>query len=244
MSDMYSVIIPLDVQERSFTDLLADLSLVSRSSQVDSNFEIIFVVADTATEVDLHEIEERALEFQNSFFEMKVVTAPRGRALQLNFGASISSGDFLWFVHADSRFDSVELLDLFGNNSFDKKKLYYFNLKFLNDGPLFMGVNRLGVLIRSEIFKIPFGDQAFLIHRDLFTFVGKFPENVVGGEDHHFIWRARNLGVALLSCKSSVSTSARKYKRLGWAKTTWQHLYLTGRVAISYWIENIKLRYL
>src|SRR3712207_4070486 len=37
------------------------------------------------------------------------VVSPRGRARQMNAGARAARGDYLWFLHADSRFGSENL---------------------------------------------------------------------------------------------------------------------------------------
>jgi GT2 family glycosyltransferase len=98
-----------------------------------------------------------------------------------------------------------------------------------------MCINRWGVHFRSRILKVPFGDQGFCIRKDMFQILGGFPDNVPYGEDHIFVWKARQQGVKLQPVCSTLYTSARKYKKHGWLKTTLLHQYLWVKQAWPQW---------
>ena len=56
-----------------------------------------------------------------------------------------------------------------------KKQLGYFKLAFDNKKN---NINAAGANFRSKNFDLPFGDQSFLINKNLFNLVGKFDENL------------------------------------------------------------------
>jgi hypothetical protein len=89
-----------------------------------------------------------------------------------------------------------------------------------------MKINELGVWFRTRILKTPFGDQCLCMSKNVFDDLGGYPTDVLCGEDHMLIRKARRKGVHIVPIKAKVQTSARKYLKNGWAKTTFGHLYL------------------
>lgn len=57
----------------------------------------------------------------------------------------------------------------------------------MNDGPLLSGLNAIGANVRSKVFGLPFGDQGFLIRKEVFTNLGGYPVDCYYGEDHLFV---------------------------------------------------------
>jgi len=153
-----------------------------------------------------------------------VIRGPAGRGQQLNAGAAATSQPWLWFLHADSRFDASALraIERLG----DAPALGYFDLHF-HDGSKAMCVNAFGAWLRSRMLRLPFGDQGLLLPRAVFNQLGGFDERLSGGEDHALVWAARRAGVPLRPLHARVSTSARKYSEHGWWQTTAKHLRLT-----------------
>jgi len=220
-SPLISIIVPIGPEEESWAPLMSDLSFLAKS---DISFEIIFCCCEEG----------------KTFFEMpfaSTVYSERGRGKQMNKGAEVASGRFLWFLHADSRLEKVDFFKLMGSLSDYPERLHYFDLSFLEDGPLFMGLNALGVKLRSDILGIPFGDQGFCLSQDLFWELGGLSENDFG-EDHLFLWKARQMGIKLENTRGRIVTSSRKYREKGWLKTTLFHLFLTAKVAIPRWLQT------
>jgi len=215
-----SVIIPLAPQEEKWKDLTHDLS------HLPSHIEIIFISTSEPSHLD-QQILENSLSHHNWFW----IVSSQGRAHQLNVGAEIATQKFLWFLHADSRFDlhafSKLLLSLQANPS----ALHYFDLTFQNDGPPFTRINAVGVWLRSHWLGLPFGDQAFCIQKDYFLELKGFDESLSLGEDHNFIWKAKRKKISICCTRGSISTSARKYREHGWIQTTMKHLFLTAQQA-------------
>jgi GT2 family glycosyltransferase len=145
----------------------------------------------------------------------------------MNRGAEAARGDFLWFLHGDSRIDSSAVQQLAVALEERPEALHYFNLRFLADGPRALRLNEWGVSLRSRILKLPFGDQGYCLSRDLFTRLGGFDECAPYGEDHLFVWAARKQSIPLNRVPAAIGTSGRKYAQQGWARTTARHLWLT-----------------
>ena len=89
----------------------------------------------------------------------RVVSAPRGRALQMNAGAQIATGEVLIFLHADTRlpFEFNIPASLWGR----------FDVKIEGRHPL-LKVVACGMNTRSRLTGIATGDQAMFVRRDAF----------------------------------------------------------------------------
>ena len=223
---MISVIIPLAPQEDKWKELAPQLSALPKGS------EIILVTG----------IGER---FDISGFEnLRVVEGKSGRAGRMNSGAECALNDFLWFLHADSKFapDAIEkLVDCFGR---DPDALYYHDLKFMDDGPKLIKLNEKMVRWRSDFFKIPFGDQGFAISKELFFEIGGYCDDCEFGEDHLFTWKVRQEGYPVKCTGSSIYTSARKYEKGGWGRVTALHVFLTFKQGLPELVKLLRKRFL
>jgi hypothetical protein len=154
-----------------------------------------------------------------------------GRGRQLNRGVRAAAGRYLWILHADSRLGEEAIPRLLRCVQAGEGALWYFDLRFLPDGPPLMLLNEVGVWIRSRLLGLPFGDQGFAFARTLFDRLGGFSESAEYGEDHLFVWAARHASVAVRPVGLHLHTSARKFARDGWLRTTLRHLVLTWKQA-------------
>ena len=195
-----SIIIPLAPEENAWENLWQDLK------DLPEQIEIILV----GPQKPENHLPDR----------IKWIDSELGRARQLNCGARAATKDFLWFLHADSRFTPKTIPALANSLKNHPNHLHYFNLRFLPDGSPLMFINEIGCWIRSKWMKLPFGDQGFCVSKEVFEFIGAYPEDVSYGEDHVFVWRARQLGIKLRSTRCALKTSARKYRAQGWSKIT------------------------
>lgn len=137
----------------------------------------------------------------------------KGRAVQMNFGASLAKGSILYFVHADTlppktfAGDIIKAID----EGFD---LGRFRTKF-DSSSVLLKINAW--LTRFDIFECYGGDQTLFIKNDLFRKVNGFNENQIIMEDYDIVERMRKLGKYAI-IKKNVLVSARKYQRLSWYK--------------------------
>lgn len=158
-----------------------------------------------------------------------------GRARQLNTGARQADGEWLWFLHADSRLGPDTMAALLAFIARGEAALGWFDLAFRPGGPALMRLNAYGANLRSSWLGMPFGDQGFVIPARSFAALGGFPDDAPYGEDHLLAWAARRAGIPLRRIGARLFTSARKYERGGWAATTARHLRLTAAQAWPEW---------
>lgn len=227
----FSLIIPVAPLDNDWKTLIADLIYL------DSKDECLFV-----SPVDLNEELNDLAKKAKLDCSVKWIYSDQGRAKQQNTGVKNAVNDFLWFVHCDTRL-SVELFRELKNNLHQEQNaIYYFNLKFTDDVPLLMKLNELGVYVRSNLLRMPFGDQAFCMSKGVFYKLGQFDEKASFGEDHLLIWKAHQYKIKTKCIPKSVTTSSRKYKQQGWSKTTLKHLKLTYTQAIPQFIKLLTKR--
>ena len=160
----------------------------------------------------------------------RIVAAARGRARQMNAGAALGTGEFLAFVHADTRVPSSFEKDIL--DAFQESDVVGGRFDVELDDPSF-AYRLMGNLIRlrSRITRTATGDQAIFVRRSVFQALGGFPDFDLC-EDLDFSRRLKRAGrVACLH--SRVTTSARRWQRDGLVRTVlrmWaiRALYLLG----------------
>ena len=210
--------------EQAWMDLIPDLAGLPPSSEI-----IVAVPQGTPSlEIPTH----------HPWMIVKQVSEGVGRAAQMNAAARIAEGTQLWFLHADTRLAQDTIPALLRRLGQYPDWLLYGDLKFLSDATPLMKINEIGTWVRSRLLGMPFGDQGLCIRKKLFHEIGGYPENVQYGEDHVFVWRARQRGIVLRSIEAPIYTSARKYRDRGWFKTTVRHVVLTYKQA---WPEFYRL---
>ncbi len=146
-----------------------------------------------------------------------IVNNATGRAQQMNEGAAVAHGETLLFLHADTLLppgyseavlSTLRRPDVVGGA---------FRFKIRDPFPGRWLVESTTNL-RSRLWRMPYGDQALFIRRWAFDELGGFPDLPIM-EDYEFVRRLRRLGkLALL--EASVLTSARRWQRLGFLRTT------------------------
>lgn len=223
-----SLIVPIGPKEKEWIALSRDLSKLSQIFGPDE-VEYLFIGTSELSSSDRKKVD---LPFVWEVSE-------QGRAQQINRGLERAQGEWFWILHADTRWGAgveqalLKILKESAERDLESKAaLYYFQLQFLSDGPKAMKVNEWGVRWRSNWLKMPFGDQGFLFSREVFQKLGFFPEGHPYGEDHLYVWKARQKGVPVLGLDGVLQTSARKYAKGGWLPTTLRSMYLTVKQAL------------
>ena len=120
-----------------------------------------------------------------------VVRSPRkGRAAQLNYGASRATGDILYFLHADSYPPPGFVADLrrarqqgYGSGCY--------RLAF-DHGHWFLRFSAW--CTRLPLLLLRFGDQSLFVQRELFAQVGGFREDLLVMEDQEIVRRLQAPG--------------------------------------------------
>src|SRR5210317_886070 len=172
-----------------------DFKLIDQIKDKFDNFEIILATSYQNNEVKkLEEKVDKFISIHNST-----------RAKALNSGAEVAKYDRLWFLHLDS---NISLIDKIDFEKIDDEKINTFLLKFDDEK---LKYNSIGANLRTKYLKLPFGDQSFLINKKLFNFLGEFTEGLEKGEDHEFIWKAKQLGIKINIIDNYILTSGIKY---------------------------------
>ncbi len=99
----------------------------------------------------------------------------RNRGYQLRTGASKANGDWLLFLHADSRLGPRWVKRLFKilANKTSENFAWYFDFKIKKDNIEFRFLE-MAVALRSHFLQKPYGDQGLLIHKNLYNKTGGF----------------------------------------------------------------------
>jgi len=193
-----SVIIPVHNEAANIAQLVTYLLQHSRQSVA----EIIVVDAGSTDDT---------LAFSRNAGATTVLSPQKGRAAQMNYGASLARGDILYFVHADTFPPESYVKDIINavNNGYD---LGRYRTKF-NSRKWYLKVNAW--FTRFDWFICYGGDQTLFITRILFENLGGFISTMKIMEEYEFTKRARrNRRYKIFSKKALVS--ARKYDTNSW----------------------------
>jgi len=105
----------------------------------------------------------------------RVLSAPRGRAIQMNAGAAKATGSVLLFLHADTRLPAEAerlVLDGLARATHDWGR---FDVTIAGRHPMLKLIANM-MNLRSRLTGIATGDQAIFVKREAFDAAGRFPE--------------------------------------------------------------------
>ena len=158
----------------------------------------------------------------------RLLSSPRGRALQMNVGAKESRGEVLLFLHADTRLpaaaDALIRGAILAGAAWGR-----FDVCIDGRSPLLRVVARM-MNWRSRLTGIATGDQAIFVRRDAFRGVGGYPELPLM-EDIALSKRLQRYGRP--ACLGErVITSGRRWEKHG----VWRTILLMWRLRASYFL--------
>jgi rSAM/selenodomain-associated transferase 2 len=150
----------------------------------------------------------------------RVVRAPRGRGVQLGAGATAAHGDWLLFLHADTRLANA-WHDAAGDHiATHPQQAACFRFR-LDDDAWQARLVEGGVDLRVRLLGLPYGDQGLLISRKLYDAIGGYPALPLM-EDVDLVRRiGRN---RLRALDSTAITSAERWRRDGWLRRSVRNL--------------------
>lgn len=146
----------------------------------------------------------------------RAVQSSRGRAVQMNAGATSASGDVFWFVHADSAIAQSSLASIEKILIDSKVVGGCFRLRIDSLRWIYRIRDALGNLL-VDLTGIALGDRGFFCRRETFLEVGGYPEISIL-EDAEFYRKLRSRG-RLVQLHETIQTSPRRYEKLGPATT-------------------------
>jgi len=144
----------------------------------------------------------------------RVVSAPRGRASQMNAGAQAASGDALVFLHADTRLPQDALAAIAA--ALERREWGRFDVTIEGEGALLALVAAM-MNLRSRLTGIATGDQAIFVRREAFERAGGFPA-IPLMEDVALSRALKKVG-APACLAQRVTTSGRRWQRHGTLRT-------------------------
>jgi rSAM/selenodomain-associated transferase 2 len=146
----------------------------------------------------------------------RVVDAARGRGTQLAAGADAAAGEWLMFLHADTRLGPgwERAIAAFIDDPANRERAAYFRFRLDHDAP---AARRLEAAVawRCRLMALPYGDQGLLLSRQLYRAVGGFrPLPLM--EDVDLV---RRIGRRRLVCLGADAvTSAARYRSEGYLR--------------------------
>ena len=190
-----SIIIPTINEANNLPLLLSDLSDIQKDGEI--------IIVDCGSE-------DKTIDVANIYGAKVFKSEERNRGLQLDIGAKNSKGDWLIFLHADTRLTH----DWFRKtNSFlkgNKNIIYYFKFK-INHKKIIYRFLEILVNFRSKYFKQPYGDQGLIIYRTTYFKNNGF-RKIPLMEDVDFLKRLNNKK-NLKQLNSPIFISSRKWER-------------------------------
>jgi rSAM/selenodomain-associated transferase 2 len=153
------------------------------------------------------------------FPHVRWLIAPRGRGAQMNAGARLARGDFFLFLHIDTVLTTDHLAALRQAALDPRVEAGAFELRLIPPTP-FLRFIAWGANWRCRLFRLPYGDQAIFVRRDLFAALGGFAHR--HPEDLDLVIRLRSL-TRLRLLTPPVNSSGRRWLKHGNLWTSGRH---------------------
>ncbi|MFN2623434.1 MAG: TIGR04283 family arsenosugar biosynthesis glycosyltransferase [Chthoniobacterales bacterium] len=147
----------------------------------------------------------------------RVLSAPRGRAPQMNAGAEIASGEVLWFLHADLRVPANALEEIDAVLRDDRVVGGCFRLRYPRRERIYRVSDSLGN-IGVDLFGFALGDHGIFCRRSAFARVGGYPILPIL-EDGELYLRLRTVG-RMQQLSEEIVSDPRTFERGGRYRTT------------------------
>lgn len=227
-----TVIIPTLNEEQALPQTLARLT---SSGQLD------IVIVDGGSTDQTIPIAET---FCTNVPTARLVTAPAGRARQMNEGAKASRGDVLLFLHADTLLPANVQAVITSALADPAVVAGRFDVRFDSSSSWGRMISTL-MNWRSRLSGIATGDQAIFVRRHIFEQLSGFAE-IPLMEDIEFSRRLKRVGL-IAALSEHVMTSFRRWEQHGPLRTillmwTLRFLYWVGisPSRLSRWYEAVR----
>lgn len=184
-----------------------NITATINSTELSTNVEVI--VVDGGSDDDTAAIAQS--------LGITVISSPPGRAIQMNKGAAIASGEILLFLHADTRLPPG--FDQMIRTALQPPQTIAGAFALRIDAPDW-GLRWVewGVKLRSRLWQMPYGDQAIFVTKQAFDKITGFPQTPIM-EDFQLITKLKSISKITL-IEVPVITSARRWLKKGIFKTT------------------------
>ena len=211
-----SIIIPVYNEAENIGKLVSYL--------IQHNNELVteIIVVDAGSSDDTIEIAEKN--------GAKTVLSPqKGRAAQMNYGASIAKGDILYFIHADT-FPPVSFTSDINKAIQNGFAIGRYSTKF-NSRKWYLKINSW--VTRFDWFICMGGDNTLFVTRQVFERNGGFTNEMRIMEEYEFCERVRKEGTLYKILPGVALVSARKYDT-----NSWWRVQMANKKIISMYRKN------
>ena len=212
MTALLSVVIPVRNEAQALPCLLADLAAIRASGA-----EVI--VVDGGSSDGTCELVQGQ--------DDQLLSAGPGRALQMNAGAAAAQGEYLWFVHADTRISAESIRSLIA--ALDERPLWgRFDVRLSGTG---LALKLIGwmISVRSRLTGVASGDQGIFVARQHFNHLGGYAQ-IPLMEDLQ-LCRQLNAQARPRCLRPPLSTSSRRWEQNG----IWRTVLLMWCLRIAYY---------
>jgi rSAM/selenodomain-associated transferase 2 len=145
------------------------------------------------------------------------ISAPRGRASQMNAGAAVAKGEVLWFLHADSILPHGAVADIWSALNDPELAGGCFRLRLPSREMIYRvsdSVGNLGV----QVFGFALGDHGIFCRRTAFERSGGYPDVPILEDAELYRRLGRNGRMRQL--RAEMISSPRSYQKWGPYRTT------------------------
>lgn len=194
---MVSVVIPTYNEEKALPHNLRELCAQP------GDYEVLVVDGGSA---------DRTCDIARALADVQLLSAPKGRASQMNAGAKVATGEWLLFLHADTVLPDGAIQRLNAMESDQAIQAGGFMHQFSGDDWRLRIISFLDNF-RCTRSRIIYGDQGLFVRRTLFEQLGGFPNQPIL-EDVAFCEKIINETDPLLLFPP-VITDARKFLKMG-----------------------------
>jgi rSAM/selenodomain-associated transferase 2 len=154
--------------------------------------------------------DDGTVEIVRSRSAVRGVSAPKGRATQMNAGSGIATGDVLLFLHADVRLPDDAVRRVRESLADPEVVAGAFRTWTVADaGRSWLAPFLHLADLRSRVTSLPYGDQALFVRAATFRRIGGFPE-IELMEDVELSRRLRRAG-RIRRVRASVTVSGRRF---------------------------------
>ncbi len=207
VAPLLSIIIPTLNESAQLPGLLADLA-----GQAEIAKQVIVADGGSSDET----------QFVAASFGADLSHSPRGRALQMNAAAARATGDYLLFLHADSRLEephllvgAVRALEEEITRAGHDRIAGHFRLRFMRSSAghdlTYRYIEGKTAFNRAGTIS---GDQGLLLKRSYFIRLGGFDESLPFLEDQRIAGKIR-AGGCWITLPGCLQTSARRFESEG-----------------------------